>query len=107
MTIYIPCTVGVADEDKPYVEWMEALIHAFLTARPMRQRVYKQPQTPGQILATTYLGLYSTPKNKEIHDLIILSEHELYVMYVAEMTTRTHLLSQTLGLYQLPAPLEE
>ena len=35
------------------------------------------------------------------------TRHGLYVMYVAETTARTHLISQRLGLYQLPAPLEE
>jgi hypothetical protein len=53
MKIYIPRTVGVADKDKPYLDWMDPLIHDLLTARPMWQTVYKQPQTPGHILATT------------------------------------------------------
>ncbi len=46
MKIYIPRTTGVADEDKPYLYWMEALIHDFLTARPMWQPVYKQSTHP-------------------------------------------------------------
>ena len=29
ITIYIPRTVGVAAEDKPYLDWMEDLIHDF------------------------------------------------------------------------------
>ena len=53
MKIYIPRTTGVADEDKPYLDWMEALIHDLLTARLMWQPVYKQSQTSGQIFATT------------------------------------------------------
>ncbi len=35
------------------------------------------------------------------------TRHGLYVMYVAETTARTHLISPRLGLYQLQAPLEE
>ena len=39
----------------------------------MCQKVYKQAQTQGQILATTYSGLYSVLTNKEIHDIVDLS----------------------------------
>jgi hypothetical protein len=39
----------------------------------MCQKVYKQAQTQGQILATTYSGLYSALTNKEIHDIVDLS----------------------------------
>jgi hypothetical protein len=35
MRIYIPRTTGVADEDKPYLDWMQTLIHDLLTARPV------------------------------------------------------------------------
>jgi len=28
-------TVGVADEDKPYLDWMEALVQDLFTASPM------------------------------------------------------------------------
>ena len=35
MKIYIPRTTGVSDEDKPYLDWMEDLIHDLLTARPI------------------------------------------------------------------------
>jgi hypothetical protein len=43
----------------------------------------------------------------EWYDAWMDTRHGLYVMYVAEMTTRTYLISQQLGLYQLPAPLED
>ena len=71
--IYIPRTTGVADEDKPYLDWMEALIHDLLTARPMWQPVFKKPQTSSHILATAYAGIYNTPTNNEINGLIDLS----------------------------------
>jgi hypothetical protein len=35
MNIYLPRTTGVADEDKPYLDWMDALIHDILAGRPM------------------------------------------------------------------------
>jgi hypothetical protein len=73
MKIYIPQTTGVADEDKPYLDWMEALIHDLLTARPMWQPVFNLSQTSTQILAITYSGFYNTPMNKEISDIIDLS----------------------------------
>jgi hypothetical protein len=53
MKNFISPKVGVADEDKPYLDWMDPLIHNLLSARPMYLRVYKKPQTPGHILATT------------------------------------------------------
>ena len=56
---------------KIYPDWREALIQDLPTARPMCQPVFKQ--TSGQILATTYSGLYNTPMNKEISDIIDLS----------------------------------
>ena len=63
--VYIPRSTGVANEDKPYLDWMEALIHDLLTGRPMSRTVSKQSQTSGQILATTYSRLYSKPTNEE------------------------------------------
>ncbi len=70
MKIYIPRTTGVGGEDKPYLDSMEALIHDLLTASPMWQPVFKQPQTSDQILATTYSGFYNTPTNKEFNGII-------------------------------------
>ena len=66
MNIYLPRTTGVANEDKPYLDWMDALIHDLLTERQMWQSVYKQTQTSGEILATTYSGFYNAPTNKKI-----------------------------------------
>ena len=65
--IYILRTVGVAEDSKPYLDWVEALIEELLLARPKWQNVNKQLQTAGQILVRTYSGLYSGPRNKEIH----------------------------------------
>jgi hypothetical protein len=52
---------------------MDALIHDLLTERQMWQSVYKQTQTSGEILATTYSGFYNAPTNKEINGIIDLS----------------------------------
>jgi hypothetical protein len=35
LTIYIPRAVGVAEEELPYLDWMQALIGDLLTERPM------------------------------------------------------------------------
>ena len=66
-------STGVAEEDKPYLDWMDALIRDLLAARPMWRPVYKRAQTSGQILATTYSGFYNAPTNKEINGIIDLS----------------------------------
>jgi hypothetical protein len=73
MDIYLPMSTGVAEEDKPYLDWMDALIRDLLAARPMWRPVYKRAQTSGQILATTYSGFYNAPTNKEINGIIDLS----------------------------------
>ena len=72
MEIYIPRSLGIVDEDIPYLDWMETLIRDLLTAKPMWWPIYKQ-QTSGQILATTYSGSTLTPTNEEIHNIIDLS----------------------------------
>jgi hypothetical protein len=63
----------MADEDRTYLDWMEALIRDLITGRSMWRTVSKQSKTSGQILATTYSRLYSKPTNKEISDMIDLS----------------------------------
>ena len=35
MEIYIPRSLGIVDEDIPYLDWMETLIRDLLTAKPM------------------------------------------------------------------------
>jgi len=62
----------VSDDDKTYLDWMEDLIHDFLSARQMRQLVFNKSQASRQIFAT-HSGFYNTPTNKEINGIIDLS----------------------------------
>jgi hypothetical protein len=90
MEIYIPRSLGIVDEDIPYLDWMETLIRDLLTAKPMWWPIYKQPQTSGQILATIqrYIPNNALLSLKLARSLSCISHAQLRTSHLTSPKTR-------------------